>query len=76
MKAVSNANAHALCEEDLPVLRRNGRHEDAQRMYEAAGDEDIVEQSRVQGTARNGADGKEQEELQGTDPGDVGWRTV
>lgn len=65
---VAEAEADALREEQLPVLRAHGRREDAERHEGDADGHHWLEEAGVREAAGEGADEEEEEDLDGSDP--------
>jgi hypothetical protein len=63
-------------EQDLPILCRDGRHHCAKDNEEAACDGDMAKVSGVGEAAGEGADEEEEEDVEGADPGNVGFGAV
>ncbi|KKA25756.1 hypothetical protein T310_0234 [Rasamsonia emersonii CBS 393.64] len=71
-QTASDALDDALCEEELPVLLAEGGHEDAKDLDDGAHRPGELEEASVGGPTGEGADEEQQEDLDATDPGDVG----
>lgn len=66
-----DADANALCEEELPVRRALGRGEYANGEESRAREENSAEVARVREATGEGADKEEQEDIERADPGDL-----
>lgn len=75
-EAVAEPGAEALGEEELPVARGEGGHEDAEDLEDGAQGVGGSEEAVVGGAAGEGADEEEEEDLRAADPGDVGGRVA
>ncbi len=72
--SVAEAHAHALREEDLPVLRGDRGGEETERLEDDADQHHLAEVTPVREPAGQDADEEEQEDLDGANPRDIRGR--
>lgn len=72
-KALTDAGAKALCQEDLPVLGGKAGHEGAEQQEDGAGHCHMPRKSRIGRAPGERRDEEQTKYLEPPDPRDVGW---